>query len=326
MIVALPDRGPGGAAWAAGTAPRRPTASSPWSIRIRSRRRPTSPVGSSATRTCSSRRSAKGSRSPRPRPSALTSATAADRSGDELHKGSGRRRSAGPPAVTDTDHSGRTMRSGRARPDPRAVALTALAGHGDLVVADGNHRSLAAQIGKLPRFLAVVTTPASVAIQPYHRLVVELAVAVGRAARTAQRSRRNGGSRRRRASHRLGRSCCTGRVARTRSACRAPRVGARSWTAWTTPWSSGSCWATRSGWNRATSGSPMSAGTTRRAGSSAEVDAGRADLAILIAPVTVDEFVAVNLARQKMPRKSTWFTPKARAGWSWRTSRLNDDS
>ena len=46
----------------------------------------------------------------------------------------------------------------------------------------------------------------------------------------------------------------------------------------------------------------------------AEVDAGRAELAVLIAPVTVDEFVAVNLARQKMPRKSTWFTPKARGG------------
>jgi uncharacterized protein (DUF1015 family) len=45
-----------------------------------------------------------------------------------------------------------------------------------------------------------------------------------------------------------------------------------------------------------------------------EVDAGRADLAILIAPVSVDDFVAVNLARQKMPRKSTWFTPKARGG------------
>jgi uncharacterized protein (DUF1015 family) len=45
-----------------------------------------------------------------------------------------------------------------------------------------------------------------------------------------------------------------------------------------------------------------------------EVDAGRAELAILIAPVTVDEFVAVNLARQKMPRKSTWFIPKARGG------------
>jgi uncharacterized protein (DUF1015 family) len=45
-----------------------------------------------------------------------------------------------------------------------------------------------------------------------------------------------------------------------------------------------------------------------------EVDAGRAELAVLVAPVTVDDFVAVNLARQKLPRKSTWFTPKARAG------------
>jgi uncharacterized protein (DUF1015 family) len=44
------------------------------------------------------------------------------------------------------------------------------------------------------------------------------------------------------------------------------------------------------------------------------VDAGRADLAVLIAPVSVADFVAVNLARAKMPRKSTWFTPKARAG------------
>jgi uncharacterized protein (DUF1015 family) len=45
-----------------------------------------------------------------------------------------------------------------------------------------------------------------------------------------------------------------------------------------------------------------------------EVDAGRSELAVLIAPVTVDDFVAVNLARQKLPRKSTWFTPKARGG------------
>ena len=51
------------------------------------------------------------------------------------------------------------------------------------------------------------------------------------------------------------------------------------------------------------------------------VDVLRADLAsgaaaavITIAPVTVEEFVAVNLERLKMPRKSTWFTPKARSG------------
>jgi uncharacterized protein (DUF1015 family) len=46
----------------------------------------------------------------------------------------------------------------------------------------------------------------------------------------------------------------------------------------------------------------------------AEVDAGRADLAIVIPPVTVPDFIRVNLERHKLPRKSTWFTPKARAG------------
>src|SRR5690606_6644754 len=45
-----------------------------------------------------------------------------------------------------------------------------------------------------------------------------------------------------------------------------------------------------------------------------QVDTGAAALAVIIAPVRVEDFVAVNLARQKMPRKSTWFTPKARAG------------
>ena len=64
----------------------------------------------------------------------------------------------------------------RAMLGPRQDELTALAGGGELVVADGNHRSLAAQTGGLPRFLAVVTTPASVAIQPYNRLVGELPV------------------------------------------------------------------------------------------------------------------------------------------------------
>jgi uncharacterized protein (DUF1015 family) len=45
-----------------------------------------------------------------------------------------------------------------------------------------------------------------------------------------------------------------------------------------------------------------------------EVDAGRAAAAVLVAPVGVEDFLAVNLARLKMPRKSTWFTPKARGG------------
>jgi uncharacterized protein (DUF1015 family) len=45
-----------------------------------------------------------------------------------------------------------------------------------------------------------------------------------------------------------------------------------------------------------------------------EVDAGRATAALVLRAVTIDEFTAINTARQKMPRKSTWFMPKARAG------------
>ncbi len=55
--------------------------------------------------------------------------------------------------------SGVPTRSGRSAAGPQQDELTALAGGGELVVADGNHRSLAAQTGGLPRFLAVVTTP-----------------------------------------------------------------------------------------------------------------------------------------------------------------------
>lgn len=45
-----------------------------------------------------------------------------------------------------------------------------------------------------------------------------------------------------------------------------------------------------------------------------EVDAGRATAALLLRAVTIEEFTAINAARQRMPRKSTWFMPKARAG------------
>ncbi|MBX6724228.1 MAG: DUF1015 family protein, partial [Dactylosporangium sp.] len=84
---------------------------------------------------------------------------------------------AGPPAATDTDQAGRIHAIWLVGPGPRQDELCALAGGGELVVADGNHRSLAAQIGGLRRFLAVVTTPGSVTIQPYNRLVSDLPVA-----------------------------------------------------------------------------------------------------------------------------------------------------
>jgi uncharacterized protein (DUF1015 family) len=46
----------------------------------------------------------------------------------------------------------------------------------------------------------------------------------------------------------------------------------------------------------------------------AEVDSGRFSLALSLAPVTMDQFVAVCEANQFMPPKSTWFDPKIRTG------------
>src|SRR3954451_15234066 len=97
------------------------------------------------------------------------------RRGDELHAAlAAAAGAAGAPAASDVDPAGRTHEIWIVPAGPLQDELTALAGGGELVVADGNHRSLAAQTGGLPRFLAVVTTPASVAIQPYNRLVAEL--------------------------------------------------------------------------------------------------------------------------------------------------------
>ena len=105
--------------------------------------------------------------------------------GDELHAAlAAAVDAAGAPAVTDVDHVGRTHAIWPCRPAPPRPTLAALAGGGELVVADGNHRSLAAQTGGLPRFLAVITTPGlggDPALQPAgHRA----AGAAGRAAGT----------------------------------------------------------------------------------------------------------------------------------------------
>jgi len=97
--------------------------------------------------------------------------------GADLHAALARAAAAaGAPAVTDRDPAGRTHEVWALGPGATRDELLALAGDGELVVADGNHRTLAAQQAGLPRFLAVITTPASVTIQPYNRLVTDVAV------------------------------------------------------------------------------------------------------------------------------------------------------
>ncbi|BFU46486.1 DUF1015 family protein [Krasilnikovia sp. MM14-A1004] len=233
--------------------------------------------------------------------------------GEELHAAlAAAAATAGEPAATDTDQSGRTHSIWVIPAGPVQDELTALAGGGELVVADGNHRSLAAQTGNLPRFLAVVTTPESVFIQPYNRLVAELPVGDFLPALRAAGAQ----------VEELPRPAAVPAKGSIEL-----YAGGRSYAVVLPPSAGGTAvdnldhalvervllrdvLGLDPGDKRISYvGGDYSADWLR-----GEVDAGRAELAVLIAPVTVDDFVAVNLARQKLPRKSTWFTPKARAG------------
>jgi uncharacterized protein (DUF1015 family) len=216
---------------------------------------------------------------------------------------------AGTPATSDVDQSGRTHEVWPLGPGALRDRLLALAGGGELVVADGNHRSLAAQQAGLPRFLAVVTTPGSVTIQPYNRLVSEL---------TGDFAER-----------------LPGEVRLLPGPPEVPSSGGVVHL-----YANGNAFAVRLptdptatvlenldhalverhilgdalGLDPGDKRITYVGGDYPASWLCGEVDAGRAELAILIAAVTVEDFVAVNLARLKMPRKSTWFTPKARAG------------
>ncbi|MEV6848682.1 DUF1015 family protein [Actinoplanes sp. NPDC051411] len=236
--------------------------------------------------------------------------------GDDLHAAlAAAAETAGEPAATDVDQAGRTHAIWPVGPGTLQDELTALAGGGELVVADGNHRSLAAQTGGLPRFLAVITTPASVFIQPYNRLVAELPLPLDE---LLARLRAAGAT-----------------VTELPRAARIPSKGTIEMYA-----AGGRTFAL--GLPRDFNGSEVDnldhalvervllrdaigldpgdkrisyiGGDYSADWLRGEVDAGRSELAVLIAPVTVDDFVAVNLERQKLPRKSTWFTPKARGG------------
>ncbi|HEY2791724.1 MAG TPA: DUF1015 family protein [Micromonosporaceae bacterium] len=221
----------------------------------------------------------------------------------------------GRPQVSDVDPAGRTHEIWPVPAGALQDGLLAQAGGGELVVADGNHRSLAAQTAGFPRFLAVITTPASVRIDPYNRLIAS--VGIGSAEMTSRLD-------------------AAGAVVEAIAA--PPSMPEQSGTIHV--YADGKAWSVmlprdadatdvdnldHALVERVLLGGVLGleAGDKRisyvggdydAAFLVGEVDAGRAEIAVLIAPVTVDDFVAVNLNRQKLPRKSTWFMPKARAG------------
>jgi uncharacterized protein (DUF1015 family) len=231
-------------------------------------------------------------------------------SGNELQaalaKASGR---AGPPAVADADAAQRLHEVWPLPSGATRDTLLKLAGAGELVVADGNHRSLAAQTAGLPRFLAVVTTPASVRIQPYHRLLrlpgVDVRGLVSRLPapeRLTELSVPDPG-----VVHLYSRAGAW--AVRLK-----PEPGAEVPDTLDHALVEKVLFREALGLDADDDRIVYVGGDYPIAWLRDEVDAGRADLAVLIAPVRVADFIAVNLARRKMPRKSTWFTPKARAG------------
>src|SRR5438067_7750761 len=215
---------------------------------------------------------------------------------------------AGAPDVSDTDQAGRTHDGWALPAGPTQDELLALAGGGELVVADGNHRSLAAQTAGLSRFLAVVTTPASVRIQPYNRLVSELTVPPRELVERLRATPATPGVPPARGTIHL---YLDGRL----FAATLPRDEAAPDVD-----NLDHALVERVLFRDLLGLDPGDKRITYVGGDyptrwlTGEVDAGRAELAVLVAPVTVDDFVAVNLARQKLPRKSTWFAPEARAG------------
>jgi uncharacterized protein (DUF1015 family) len=229
--------------------------------------------------------------------------------GHDLHAALARATAAaGPPATTDRDPAGRSHEVWALGPGAVRDELLALAGGGELVVADGNHRTLAAQMAGLPRFLAVITTPESVAIQAYNRLVTDVPSVPALIERLPGAVRVEAGDPVVSGTVQLYTREGTWAVSLPRDP--TARVVANLDHALVERILFADALELEPGDKRITYVGGDYPATWLRA----EVDADRADLAVLIAPVAVAEFVAVNLARDKMPRKSTWFTPKARAG------------
>lgn len=228
------------------------------------------------------------------------------------------------PDVSDHDAAGRRHEVFVISDHDLAQRLCDLAGGGELVVADGNHRSLAAQKAGLPRFLAVVTTAAALSLLPYHRLLQEWPEELGDVA-SALRG--------------IG-----AKVVELEGGFVAPQESGNFhiYTAGTAyavtlpsgvPHDSGVDDGGRLdvaamdhavierclirdllGWDPADSRVSYVGGDYTAAWLKDAVDAGRAAVAVAIAPVSVPDFVSVNVNRFAMPRKSTWFVPKARAG------------
>src|ERR671931_1659327 len=209
-----------------------------------------------------------------------------------------------PPTVTNRDQKGNEHRVRVvSEPAERQRLLASLDGK-ELLVADGNHRSRASEHAGLDAFFAVVLSADTMHIDEYHRGFRELGIDDGE---FLARVREAGFD--------------TGDAGTIELFARGGRGGLMP------PAENGQVPETLPhqlveerivrgvlGWDPSDDRIVYVGGDYGRGFLAAEVQAGRFEVALGMPAVTMADFVAVNERRLKMPRKSTWFTPKLRAG------------
>ena len=209
-----------------------------------------------------------------------------------------------PPTVTSRDQKGNEHRI-RVVSDPaeRERLLASLEGK-ELLVADGNHRSRASEEAGLEAFLAVVLSAETMHIDEYHRGFRELGMGDDEFL-----------TRVREAGFEVGDTGTIDLYSRSGRHGLTPVVERRQ-VPETLEHQLVEERIVRSvlGWDPSDHRIVYVGGDYGRDYLAAEVEAGRFQVAFGMPAVTMDDFFAVNERRLKMPRKSTWFTPKLRAG------------
>jgi uncharacterized protein (DUF1015 family) len=209
-----------------------------------------------------------------------------------------------PPTVTSRDQKGNEHRIRVvSEPAERQRLLASLDGK-ELLVADGNHRSRASEHAGLDAFFAVVLSADTMHIDEYHRGFRELGMDDGEfLARVREAGFDTGETGAIELFSRNGHGGLTPRV----ESARVPE---------TLPHQLVEERIVRGvlGWDPSDHRIVYVGGDYGREFLAAEVEAGRLQVALGMPAVTTEDFVEVNRRRLKMPRKSTWFTPKLRAG------------
>jgi uncharacterized protein (DUF1015 family) len=209
-----------------------------------------------------------------------------------------------PPTVTSRDQKGNEHRIRVvSEPAERERLLVALEGK-ELLVADGNHRSRAAQHVGLDAFFAVVLSAETMHIDEYHRAFTELGTSD---AEFLERVRDAGFD--------VSENGTIGLYSRAGRFGLVPQIEHEQ-VPDTLPHQLVEDRIVRGvlGWDPGDHRIVYVGGDYGRDYLAREVEAGRFQAALAMPPVTMDNFVAVNERRLRMPRKSTWFTPKLRAG------------